>query len=157
MEGILGATLLRRSPETLGTVDGGGVGRRGCATVRVGGDRGGLTVVGGGVLDVGSSGTDSGSSWARAELDAADRRVGMWDTRLDVDDCGGRGLVRLLMTSSHSLIGLSWLMRTGGFSRSPLFLRCRSSVMWRWILCLESWRWTSLVELSAYVTAILSS
>lgn len=60
--GMLGAMLLRRSPGVLGTVDGGGVGRRGCATIRAEGDRGGLLLDVGGVLEAGSSKVDAKTS-----------------------------------------------------------------------------------------------
>lgn len=136
MDGMLGAMLLRWS-QSVGTVEGGGDGSRGMATVLLGGDAGRAGT--GDVRAMGSSETDAMSCWLSEdpEIGATERREGICDTRLDVG--AGRGRFKPAMTSSHSLMGRSWLIRISG-RRSPLFLRRRSSVMWFWMRCFESWR-----------------
>jgi hypothetical protein len=58
-EEVEGAVLLRRSLTRLGTVEGGGVGRSGCATVLEDGERGRLVFGGANVSSAGSSETDA--------------------------------------------------------------------------------------------------
>lgn len=128
---LMVAMLLRSL--VLGTVEGGGVGSKGCATVRRGGEE--ERVSGSRVWDPGSSAIEAVMSWARVD----ERRLGMYDTMLFSVDGGGRGRVRLPMTVDHSLMGRSWDMRITGM-RGPLVLRSRSSVMWFWIRALESSR-----------------
>ena len=106
---------------TLGTVDGGGEGRRGCAMVRRGGED--CVDGGGGVLEVGNSGIDGG-----ARSCAVDERYdGMCDTMSSVS---GRPRVKLTITVDHSDIGRSCDMLMTG-RRKPLFLRSLSSLMCR--------------------------
>jgi len=72
-----------------------------------------------GVRVAGSSGTDMEVSLFNP---FADRKDGMCETMLFDEVSSGRGLVKLLMTPSHSLIGRSWLIRITS-SLSPLFFR----------------------------------
>jgi hypothetical protein len=110
------AILLRS--RVLGTVEGGGVGSRGIATVRLGGedDR----VLGGGDC----SAIDALRSWARAE-----RSVGMCETMSLSAAGAGRGRVKLPMTVDHSLMGRSCDIRIMGMRVVPLALRWRSSII----------------------------
>lgn len=86
---------------------------------------------GGGVVAPGSSGIDGCViSWAIDE-----RNDGMCETMSSVS---GRPRVRLTITVDHSDIGRSCDMLITG--RRRLFLRSLSSLMWRWMRCLDIWR-----------------
>jgi hypothetical protein len=111
MEGIAEVAMLLRSRAPEDIVDDGGVGRRGCAIVRCGGEW--VISRGSGTRAVGcTAGGDVGSSKMWFEISCAiaevGRKEGMCEVRLFVGS-GGCTRVRLLMTFSHSLMGRSWL------------------------------------------------